>query len=216
MQAGVRGIENAVRRALPALFVTMLAARANAAEDAPVEKANEEKRAEDEGKETKLPSVAGRPVRRYAQQSVLELGGAVSLTKANAFTQIGIAPTLGWFFIDYVQLSIIPSLDYVKTASAPSKSRYSAILEPSFHVHVGGPVFAFFGAGGGFAYERDSGAGLAIAPRIGLSFLIGGSGVLKVAASYIYTATKRTAIEDGSTDKHTSTLGLQLGSTIAW
>lgn len=183
---------------------------------APVEKPNEEKRTEDEGKETALPSVGGKKARRYAERNVRELGGAISMTKANAFTQIGVAPTFGWFFVDYVELSILPSIEYVKTFNTPSKARYSVVLEPSFHAHVGGPVFAFFGAGGGVAYEQASGGGLAIAPRIGLNFLIGGSGVLKLAATYVYTATKRTAIEDGSEDKHTSTLGIQVGCTVAW
>lgn len=181
-----------------------------------VTKPNTEKRAEDEGKETRLPSVGGGKARRYAEKGVKELGGAVSITNANVFTQIGVQPTFGWFFIDYVQLSLLPSVEYVKTFSQPSKSRYSVLLEPSFHAHVGGPVFVFFGAGGGVAYERETGGGLAIAPRIGLNFLIGGSGVLKLAASYVFTATKRTAIEDGSSDKHTSTFGLSFGCTVAW
>jgi uncharacterized protein YecE (DUF72 family) len=180
------------------------------------EKPNEEKRAEEEGKDTKLPSVAGRPVRRYAERNVLELGGSVSLVRANAFTQVGAVPTFGWFFIDYVQVSLLPSIEYVKTAKAPAKSRYAALIESSFHVHVVGPVFAFFGAGTGFVYEKETGAGLAIAPRLGMSLLIGGSGVLKLALTYVYTATKRTAIEDGSTDPHTSTFALQMGCTVAW
>lgn len=179
-------------------------------------KPNEEVRAEEEGKETKLPSVAGRPVRRYAERNVLELGGSVSIVRANAFTQIGAVPTFGWFFIDYVQISLLPSVEYVKTAKVPAKGRYAALIEASFHVHVAGPVFMFFGAGTGFVYERETGAGLAIAPRLGMSFLIGGSGVLKLALSYVYTATKRTAIEDGSTDPHTSTFALQMGCTVAW
>jgi hypothetical protein len=179
------------------------------------EPANEAVRAK-EGSETQLPSVGGRPVRRYAQRNVLEIGGAVQFTKANAFTQLGVTPTFGWFFMDYVELSILPSIDYVKTFNAPAKSRYSATLEPSFHISMAGPVFWFFGAGVGFAYEKESGAGLAIAPRTGLNILIGGNGILNVAFSYVFTATKRTAIEDGSDEPHTSTFGAQLGGTIAW
>ncbi len=179
------------------------------------EPANEAVRAK-EGPQTELPSVAGRPVRRYAQHDVLELGGAVSFTKANAFTQIGISPTFGWFFIDYVQISILPMFEYVKTFSTSAKSRHSLILEPSFHISISGPIFWFFGAGVGGAYEKASGLGLAIAPRTGLNILIGGSGVLNVAFSYVFTATKRTAIEDGSTSRHTSTLGGQVGVSVAW
>lgn len=177
--------------------------------------ANEAVRAK-EGATTALPSVAGRPVRRYAEQGILELGGSLNVVKSAAFTQAGAAPSFGWFVIDYLQLSLIPSFDYVKTAVAPATGRYSVIFEPSFHVQIAGPVFGFFGAGAGAAYETASGVGLAIVPRSGVNVLIGGSGVLTAAFSFVYTATKRSAIEDGSTDSHTSTLGLQMGYSVAW
>ena len=186
---------------------------ATAAQGGP--KANELVRAK-EGEKTALPSVAGRPVRRYAEQDILELGGNLSIVKANSFTQIGAAPSFGWFFIDYVQLSLIPSIDYVKTANTDAKARYSAIVEPSFHIQIVDVCFGFFGAGAGVAYEKASGVGLAVAPRTGINLLIGGSGVLTAAFSFVYTATKRTAIEDGSTTPHTSTLGFQLGYSVAW
>ena len=178
-------------------------------------KANEVVRAK-EGAKTALPSVAGRPVRRYAEQGILELGGNVTLVKASAFTQVGAAPSFGWFFIDYVQLSLLPTVDYVKAANADAKARYSVLLEPSFHIQIVDVVFGFFGAGTGVAYESSTGVGLAVAPRTGLNLLIGGSGVLTAAFSFVYTATKRTAIEDGSTSPHTSTLGAQLGYSVAW
>lgn len=183
--------------------------------EASPEPANEAVRAK-EGKETELPSVAGRPIRRYAQRNVLELGGVVTFTKANAFTQLGIAPTFGWFVLDYVEISLLPSFEYVKTFNTSGKARHSAILEPSFHISVAGPIFWFFGAGVGGAYEKESGLGLAIAPRTGLNILIGGSGILNVAFSYVFTATKRTAIEDGSDQPHTSTFGGQIGYSVAW
>ena len=179
------------------------------------EPANEVVRAK-EGTETQLPSVAGRPIRRYAQHNVLEIGGAVAFTKANAFTQLGFAPTFGWFFIDYVEISLLPSFDYVKTFSSAGKLRTSIVLEPSFHISAAGPVFWFFGAGVGGAYEQASGLGLAIAPRTGLNILIGGSGILNVAMAYVFTATKRTAIEDGSDEPHTSTFNGQIGYSVAW
>jgi len=178
-------------------------------------KANEIVRAK-EGEKTALPSVAGRPVRRYAEQGILEAGGNVTLVRANAFTQLGASPTFGWFFIDYVQLSIIPSFEYVSTAETGAKARVSTILEPSFHMQIVDVMFGFFGSGVGFAYEKTTGVGLAVAPRVGINLLVGGSGVLTAAFSFVYTATKRTAIEDGSTAPHTSTQGFQLGYSVAW
>lgn len=211
-----------MRRLLASLSVSGVLATAvgahadeTAAKQAAEEKPNEALRAK-EGPVTALPSVAGRPVRRYAEKGVLEIGGAVSLVKANSFTQIGATPTFGWFVIDYVEISLMPTAEYVKTFDQSGKGRYSVLLEPSFHISVGGPVFAFFGAGTGVVYEAQSGTGLAIAPRTGINVLIGGSGVLNFSMQYEYTATKRTAIEDGSTDPHTSTFGIQMGVSIAW
>ncbi|MBI2389811.1 MAG: hypothetical protein HYV09_09485 [Deltaproteobacteria bacterium] len=170
----------------------------------------------EEGGATELPSVAGRPIRRFAQRNVLELGGSVSYVKSNAFTQIGATPTFGWFVIEYMQVSILPSVEYVKTFSAPGEARYSLLLEPSFHFLLAGPVFLFFGAGTGAVYEKETGMGLAVAPRTGLEVLVGGSGVLKLATTFVYTATRRTAIEDGTNEPHTSTFGLQAGYAVAW
>ncbi len=181
----------------------------------PVSKPNAEVRAE-EGKETALPSVAGRPVRRYAERNVLELGGSLTLVRSTSFTQFGAMPTFGWFFIDYVELSLLPSIEYVRTATSAAQARFSFLVEPSFHIFVTGPLFVFFGAGAGAVFEKDTGLGLAVAPRAGFNVLIGGSGVLSLGFAYVYTATRRTAIADGAETPHTTTLGIQAGYSVAW
>lgn len=195
-------------------LIALVHARARA--DEPPVKPSESPARKGEAGATELPSVAGRPVRKFAQRNVLELGGSVSYIKSNAFTQVGATPSFGWFVIEYVQVSILPSVEYVKTFSSPGEARYSVLLEPSFHFVAVAPVFLFFGAGTGGVYEKETGMGLAIAPRTGIEVLIGGSGILKLATTYVYTATRRTAIEDGSTEPHTSTFGLQAGYSVAW
>jgi len=49
----------------------------------------------------------------YARAGVLELGGFGNLAVANNFTSIQIAPTIGWFIIDNLELSAIFGLNYV-------------------------------------------------------------------------------------------------------
>lgn len=184
-------------------------AQKQAAESEP----NEALRAK-EGATTALPSVAGRPVRRYAESQVLELGGAVSFTSSPSLTQIAVLPSFGWFFVDYVQLSVLPGVQYAKTHDTGWHGRFSLLAEPSFHIPVVGPLFVFFGAGMGGVYDQETGGGLAVAPRAGINLLIGGSGVLTGAYSYVYTANERPAA--GETDPHTRAHTLQFGFSVAW
>ena len=175
--------------------------------------ANEAVRAK-EGSTTALPSVAGRPVRRYAEQGILELGGSISIFDSKPVTQIAASPSFGWFFIDYVELSIITSVAYLKMVNASGKGRYGAVLEPSFHIQVVGGLFGFFGAGVGSSYAKTTGFGVEIAPRGGVNLLVGGSGVLTAAFSYMYIASQH--VEEGQTQPNTSVTGFQMGYTVAW
>ena len=176
-------------------------------------KANEAVRAK-EGSTTALPSVAGRPVRRYAEQGILELGGSISVFDSKPVTQISASPSFGWFFIDYVALSLITSVEYVKTLNASGKGRYAAVIEPSFHIQVIGGLFGFFGAGVGSSYAKTTGFGVEIAPRGGINLLVGGSGVLTAAFSYVYVASRNP--DEGQTEPNSSQTGFQMGYTVAW
>lgn len=161
---------------------------------------------------TALPSVAGRTVRGYAKSGVYELGGSVSLLTGATLTQASIGPTLGYFFLDYVELSFLPQLEYAKTNASPGKTRVVLLLEPSWHVQMKGALFVFFGAGVGGAYEKSSGLGLAVAPRTGINLLVGGNGVLSAGFEYVYSASPK-APDD---QKSVATTGLRAGYTIAW
>jgi hypothetical protein len=165
--------------------------------------------------ETALPSVAGRPVRGYAQQGIVELGGSFSFVKATNFVELGFAPTAGWFFIDNVALTLIPQVNYVNAGGSPAKIRTVVLVEPGFHMQMSGPLFAFFGAGVGVAYEKEVGAGLALSPRAGLKVLVGGSGVLTTVFEYVYSANQKS---DAPTvdDPNSASYGVRAGYGVAW
>lgn len=165
--------------------------------------------------ETALPSVGGRPVRGYAQKGILELGGSFSLVNATDFLSIGVAPTAGWFFIDNVSLSLIPQVSYVKAGDEPVKIRTVVLLEPGFHMQMAGPIFAFFGAGVGVAYEKQVGTGMALSPRAGLKVLAGGSGVLTAAFEYVYSANQKSE-KPTADDPNSATYGVRAGYSVAW
>jgi hypothetical protein len=147
---------------------------------------------------------------------VLELGGSGSLSHDTNFTQIGLSPSFGWFFINYVALSFLPELDYAKTGTAAATARYRVLVEPSFHSQLEGQLFAVFGAGVGLAYEKTLGAGLALAPRAGLKIVVGGSGVLTMVFEYVYASNAEKASADGSDAQHSATYGVRGGYSIAW
>ena len=161
---------------------------------------------------TALPSVGGRKVRGYAKAGVWELGGGVSLVTGPRQKQAGIAPMVGYFIIDYVEISLLPQIDYAKISGAPGRTRLVGLIEPSWHVQLSGPLFFFFGAGIGLAHEKATGTGLAVAPRIGVNLLIGGNGVASAGFEYIYAASPKASAEE----RDTATLGLRAGYTIAW
>ncbi len=166
-------------------------------------------------RQTALPSVAGRPVRGYAQRGIVELGGGVSFVNATNFMSFGFAPTAGWFFIDNVSLTLIPQLNYVKAGGEGPKLSAVVLIEPGFHMQMSGPLFAFFGAGVGVAYERDVGVGMALSPRAGLKVLVGGSGVLTTVFEYVYSANQKPE-EPTADDPNSATYGLRAGYSVAW
>lgn len=161
---------------------------------------------------TALPSVAGRKVRGYAKAGVWELGGGLSLVTGPRQKQAGLAPSVGYFVMDYVEISLLPQLDYAKISGAPGRTRLVGLVEPSWHVQLSGPLFFFFGAGIGVAHEKNTGTGLALAPRIGVNVLVGGNGVANAGFEYIYAASPKASAQE----RDTATLGLRAGYTIAW
>ena len=157
----------------------------------------------------------------YGRAGVLELGGSAGLTLAGDIRALNFSPSVGWFLIDNFELSAIGDVTNLK-AGNESATLWSALLEPSFHIPFNRSTFGFVGMGVGAAYQRDLGAGLAVAPRIGMDFLIGRSGVLRPSLSYEYTThdTMAAVGSDGTTSVTlvaiSSALRFNLGYSAMW
>ena len=157
----------------------------------------------------------------YGRAGVLELGGSAGLTLAGDIRALNFSPSVGWFLIDNFELSAIADVTNLK-AGKESATLWSAMLEPSFHIPFNRSTFGFLGMGIGAAYQRDLGAGLAVAPRIGMDFLIGRSGVLRPSLSYEYTTHDTMAAigSDGTTSVTlvaiSSAMRFNLGYSAMW
>jgi hypothetical protein len=122
----------------------------------------------------------------YGRAGVLELGGAAGLTMAQDIRAVNFSPSIGWFLVDNFELSGILDVTNLKAGSEQA-TLWSALIEPSFHLPFNRTMFGFLGMGVGAAYTPDLGTGMAVAPRIGMDFLVGRSGILRPSLSYQYT-----------------------------
>jgi hypothetical protein len=122
----------------------------------------------------------------YGRAGVLELGGSAGLTMAQDIRALNFSPSIGWFLVDNFEISGILDVANMK-AGGDSATVWSALVEPSFHLPINRQMFGFIGMGVGASYVSELGAGMAVAPRIGMDFLVGRSGVLRPSLSYQYT-----------------------------
>ncbi len=123
----------------------------------------------------------------YGRAGVLELGGSAGLTMAQDIRALNFSPSVGWFLVDNFELSGILDVTNLKAGEGNSATIWSALVEPSFHLPLNRSMFGFVGMGVGAAYVSELGTGLAVAPRIGMDFLVGRSGILRPSLSYQYT-----------------------------
>jgi hypothetical protein len=157
----------------------------------------------------------------YARAGVLELGGAAGLTMAQDIRAVNFSPSIGWFLVDNFEISGILDVTNLK-AGGESATLWSALLEPSFHLPFNRSMFGFLGMGVGAAYATELGAGLAVAPRVGMDFMVGRSGILRPSLSYEYTThdAKGMVDADGNTDVTlvaiSSALRFNIGYSAMW
>lgn len=156
----------------------------------------------------------------YGRAGVLELGGHAGFMLAPGFRNIVLAPTIGWFVSDNLELAGILGLSNIKAGDS-SATVWSALVEPSYHVPVNRSLFGFFGMGIGAAYVGELGAGLAVAPRIGLNFLVGRSGVLTPSLAYEYTTHNVDTVDDEMNNDIalvavSSAMRVNIGYTAMW
>jgi hypothetical protein len=157
----------------------------------------------------------------YGRAGVLELGGSAGLTLAQDIRAINFSPSIGWFMVDNFELSGILDVANLK-AGDNSATIWSALVEPSFHLPFDRTMFGFIGMGVGASYVSELGTGLSVAPRVGMDFLVGRSGVLRPSLSYQYTThdAMSATTEDGQTDVTlvavSSALRFNIGYSTMW
>lgn len=170
----------------------------------------------------------------YGRAGVLELGGSFNLTSATNFLQVGFNPTIGWFFMDNVEVSAIVGVNYNKitkvtpavgtlpaTETDVSSTGVLLLLEPSFHIPFSEQIFAFAGLGFGLASQssdpgEDAGTGFAIAPRLGMNIMVGRSGVFTPSIQGIFQSTEAIQTPQGAVIAVDSSIGIGAGYTVMW
>lgn len=151
----------------------------------------------------------------YGRAGVLELGGSAGFTAAGDLTQVNVAPSIGWFVADNLELTGIIDLAYAATEMEDA-TLITALVEPSYHLPFNRTTFAFLGLGAGVSYVSDTGAGFAMAPRVGGNFLIGRSGILTPSLSYQYTTHDSADTGNGVLLQVSSAVRANIGYTIMW
>jgi hypothetical protein len=125
----------------------------------------------------------------YASATVVELGGSLALTHASETTTFRIAPSVGYFVVDNIELTLFPDLTILHVGGdegggegdGATDVTFGAMLEPSYHMPFNDDLFGFLGVGFGLRYADDPGVDFALRPRLGMDIMVGRSGILKPA-----------------------------------
>jgi hypothetical protein len=160
----------------------------------------------------------GGPV-AYGRAGVLELGGSASFSTASDYTELSIAPSIGWFVANNFELTGILRFNYLNVETEEgggSATSWAILAEPSYHIPFSSTLFGFVGVGAGVAHQNDE-FGFAVAPRLGINFLVGRSGVLTPAIFANYSTTEAVTTNTGQTLVGvTASFGMQVGYTVMW
>ena len=126
----------------------------------------------------------------YGRAGVLELGGSAGFRAGSGFSQVAVAPSIGWFLADNLELTSIFDINRV-SMNDESTTVVTALVEPSYHLPFNRSVFGFLGIGMGASYvgAGDLGTGFALAPRLGANLMVGRSGILTPSLSWQYRPT---------------------------
>jgi len=151
----------------------------------------------------------------YGRRGVLELGGSASFAAASEFTELSFGPSAGFFITDNLEISLLTRLQYAK-AGDESRTMFSALVEPSYHVPLSRSLFVFAGIGMGVGYAEGPGTGFAVAPRLGLNLMVGRSGILSPAAFFQYTTHDSIETPGGTALQVSSVYGTQIAYTVMW
>jgi hypothetical protein len=154
-------------------------------------------------------------VTAYGRAGVLELGGSAFVTKATDLTQVNFSPSVGWFFMDNLEISAILGVNYSRVAGI-GRTYVNALVEPSFHIPFSDQAFGFLGLGVGMAFAQGPGTGFALAPRVGANIMVGRSGILTPALNVAYTTHDVQTAPNGALLGVSVSYGLGLGYTVMW
>ena len=151
----------------------------------------------------------------YARAGVLELGGSANFVGANDFTQVSINPSIGWFFMDDVEISAILGLSHL-SAQGIDATFFNALIEPSLHIPFSDSIFGMVGVGAGLSFVDGPGFGFALAPRLGMNVLVGRSGLLTPQIFAQYSTTEALQTPQGTLLAVSFSYGAGLGYTVMW
>lgn len=121
----------------------------------------------------------------YAEQNVIEVGGTAAFLWTEDAVTLDLSPTVGYFIVEYVELSAFLRVAYERredpeTGERASTKHGALILEPSYHIPLREALFLFGGLGLGVGYDGDN-YDFEVIPRVGLRIGVGRSGELTVA-----------------------------------
>jgi hypothetical protein len=151
----------------------------------------------------------------YGRVGVLELGGSAGFAAGGGMSAVNVAPTIGWFAADNLELSAIMDISHVDTGD-DSGTIATVLAEPSYHLPFNKTTFGFIGVGMGGAYVKGPGLAFAMAPRLGANFLVGRSGILTPALSWQYNTHDSMETNQGVLLQVSSAVRANLGYTVMW
>ena len=156
----------------------------------------------------------------YGRAGVLELGGNAGFNLSSKTSRVEVAPFIGLFIADNLEISAIAAFTRLSVEDATGKSNsnteFRLLLEPSYHLPFSETLFGFFGLGAGVAYNGDD-FGFALAPRLGLNILIGRSGILTPSLGVQYSSVDAVTLPGGGAVIGVQTsYGMNIGYTVMW
>jgi hypothetical protein len=142
------------------------------------------------GDQTTTPVATGAGVGSdiaYASRGIVELGGTLALTHQSQTTIFRLAPSVGYFIVDNLELTLFPELLVTNVDGDGDDDDQTDVsvggtIEPSYHVPFTDRLLGFAGLGLGVRYADDPGVDVFLRPRLGMDVMVGRSGILKPAA----------------------------------
>jgi hypothetical protein len=151
----------------------------------------------------------------YSRAGVMELGGSLNFSAVGDAKTFSARPSIGYFFFNNWELSGILAWNQISNNGA-STNFYSVLAEPSFHVPFNKTVFGFLGAGFGVSGGKDVDFGVALAPRAGMNFLVGRSGLFTPEISVQYSTSSAVATPQGTVIAVNTSFNVGAGYTVMW